>query len=582
MRGFTRLNRVDLYQYEAQQAKKLSSTLTTGELPRDIPIDDWETWAEYVKPVIFPQDPRKVRWDVGMLVFILYSAIVVPWRLGMDVPATGFMWGFEVLISLYFLCDFFVNFFVALPSADQDLYIINREEITRTYLFGWCSIDAASSVPTELIELVLSKDSDLDSLRLLRAMRLLRLLRLLRFLKMRQVVEMIEDTINVELQILSLFKMLTFLFYITHCLGCTWFALHAQAAEGSETTWLTEYRDGELLDASIWSQYLLCIYWALMTLTTVGYGDIVPTNDLERVVVFLSLLVGAIVFGSLLSALGELVATYNLHAARIDEKLRELKEYCRWHRVPLELTVRVRKYAAFWYSRNPAIDEDAVLRPLAPALRREMKGVLARTVLRIPLFSATGAGISASEDLHDFQVSAHRRLKPLIREQHEEILTKGRHHPDVYFLMKGSITATGNMSLMFFELSAYGACFGEEALLFTPAVRHRKATAPARRTRNGHGEGPCVLLSPLAALRFRLPFLAPPAPPVRVLAPLPVCSCGVLSCGGRARSPSRMCSRPSRSSSASAGRTCTTWQPRWVRSPAASSQRTSSRCTSST
>ena len=81
MRGFTRLNRVDLYQYEAQQAKKLSSTLTTGELPRDIPIDDWETWAEYVKPVIFPQDPRKVRWDVGMLVFqSLTSRTFGRWR----------------------------------------------------------------------------------------------------------------------------------------------------------------------------------------------------------------------------------------------------------------------------------------------------------------------------------------------------------------------------------------------------------------------------------------------------------------------------------------------------------------------
>ena len=85
-----------------------------------------------------------------------------------------------------------------------------------------------------------------------------------------------------------------------------------------------------------------------MTLTTVGYGDVVPTNDLERFVVFLSLLVGALVFGSLLSALGDLVATYNVHAARIDEKLRELKEYCRWHHVPLELTARVRSYVAFY------------------------------------------------------------------------------------------------------------------------------------------------------------------------------------------------------------------------------------------
>ena len=88
-----------------------------------------------------------------------------------------------------------------------------------------------------------------------------------------------------------------------------------------------------------------------------------PTNDTERLVVLLSLLVGAIVFGTLISSLGDLVATYNVHASRIDDKLRELKEYLRWHRIPLEMARRVRNYATFYYSRHPAIDEEEVPRP---------------------------------------------------------------------------------------------------------------------------------------------------------------------------------------------------------------------------
>ena len=41
------------------------------------------------------------------------------------------------------------------------------------------------------------------------------------------------------------------------------------------------------------------------TLTTVGYGDIVPANNSERTYALFSLLIGALVFGYMLSMIGE-------------------------------------------------------------------------------------------------------------------------------------------------------------------------------------------------------------------------------------------------------------------------------------
>ena len=88
-----------------------------------------------------------------------------------------------------------------------------------------------------------------------------------------------------------------------------------------------------LEDYSKTQYYLWSLYWALTTLTTVGYGDIAPASDSERLYASFSVLVGGMIFDTMISQ-GTLIASLDRQAALIEEKLDSVKEYASSRKLP--------------------------------------------------------------------------------------------------------------------------------------------------------------------------------------------------------------------------------------------------------
>lgn len=66
-----------------------------------------------------------------------------------------------------------------------------------------------------------------------------------------------------------------------HFAGCLyyWMAAHHKV---SADTWIGSQVEN-FKDRSIWLGYVYAMYWSIVTLTTVGYGDLHAMNDTEKV-----------------------------------------------------------------------------------------------------------------------------------------------------------------------------------------------------------------------------------------------------------------------------------------------------------
>lgn len=404
--------------------------------------------------VLPPDGSFALGWGALMLFIVIYQAASVPFLVAFEVTDPPALLSLDFACALAYFADIVVSFNTSFYRKGR--LVVSRTEISKHYATSWLALDVVSSIPYSwLVEGPFqTAQTDRNLMRLVTVTRLLRAFRLVRLVKMKENLSLLQQRLNdrwsIALTVLWLCMLMVSLAHWTAC------AFRFAAALGPNS-WLQAF-----LDAGLFEQYVNSAYWAVTTLTTTGYGDVVPVNTQERILGIIIMILSAGVFSYLLGKIGTVIALLEHDTNEHTVTTMEASRFLKGAAVPTEVAYRALRYVDYvWETKNRrTVLDRSLLQLLSEPLRNQVcQHIFGTVLMRAPAFGLFGA---------PFVSQLARNVNTDIFAQDDVIFEQGQTSTTVYFLEKGCI----EVFLMSHTLAVLspGQHFGELAF-FSAAPR---------------------------------------------------------------------------------------------------------------
>jgi hypothetical protein len=360
-------------------------------------------------------------WRILVIIAVFTQAILLPLDFLFDLRINSWYSLLDLAITLVYLLDFLENIYqykrIQKHSVFKEIYWDSYSSKT-LFIF-----DVLPLLPYALL-------FSNPMWQLLRMFKWIKVIRTMRFFQIRNIRNVASTT----------FWYMVFGFFLfSHLFSCVWLWIHGFESNISNV-----------------DNYIRAFYWVVTTLTSVGYGDIVPVGNLEMLFTVFLQLIGVGILALLVGVVVGIFTKRNPAEQRFVENMEKLRALIHYHEIPTDLEKRISDYFTYEWKQKLGYDESDLLDSLPFGLRNDLQlEFKKRAIKHIPIF----AGVD-----ENFVREIAQYLSPMILTPEDYLFHVGDVAKSMFFIQRGKINVLSEDESKQLTILNAGDFVGEVAL----------------------------------------------------------------------------------------------------------------------